>query len=209
MGQFESGKWVFGFALYFFVFFLVLYSVANAAETYDLEHNTQVADIGFQTQITPRNGGCVGSIPWSARTACSSVGTLDNNVTCNAVTGCSWTDGLFGSFCDGTPGLLFMGIPIGSTTTCPYLSQDNCEVFKEDGCEWIPDDGGTGIESTTVSPTQSASNKGVVNTIGFLFGFNATLGIPPSYQFIISFLFFWLPFFAMIWSVYMAIPFLH
>jgi hypothetical protein len=49
----------------------------------------------------------------------------------------------------------------------------------------------------------------VKNTIGFMAGFSFDAGIPSGWHFLFSFIFIWLPFFMLMWAVYMAIPFMH
>jgi len=202
MGQFESGKWVIGLSLYFFVFFLIMTSVINTSDELNIDRgDLYVADSGFQTVLTPFDSGtCVGKISRFKLNYCSSYDSLDSNGTCSLIDGCTWSEGWFSEYCEGNP-----SPSVIPTTDCSYISnQTICEVLENDGCTWLDK---TDIE--TIDPSQSYSNGGLVTSIKFLFGFNARLGIPATYRFIIIFLFFWIPFMALLWAIYMSAPFLH
>jgi hypothetical protein len=88
--------------------------------------------------------------------------------------------------------------------TCEAIqTQGLCEVVS---CTWSDF---TSIGSGTVALDQSFDWSAVKNTLLLMTGFDAQLGIPGGFAFIGNFIFFWLPFFMLLWSVYMALPFIH
>ena len=192
MGEFQSGKWVIGLSIYFFIFFLILYSTINAAAEIGVDHDLSVSDPGFQTDITPYTSGtCTGNIGLLDSFWCTRIPNIQSNETCTLISGCSWD----GEVCVGS---------INLVTDCDSYNQTYCELLEPNGCVWNED------EDSSVDPTDAISPvSGLTESIKFLFGFNARLGMPGAYQFIISFFFFWIPFMALLWSLYMSLPFLH
>lgn len=71
------------------------------------------------------------------------------------------------------------------------------------------------VANTSLTDDVSSDSPGmsnVMSTIGIMTGFSTTtsnLGVPAGWAFAFSFLFFYVPFFMLLWSVYMALPFLH
>ena len=195
MGQFESGRWVLGLSLYFFGFFIIMISIISSANELDIEHDASVADIGFQSELNPYTDGvCTGTLSYFDLLFCDLDGT-DTNESCSII-GCDWD----GTDCTGSVNSTLIPSP-----SCVLITNRTiCEVLEEDGCRWIDRD-----EEDYIDPNSGYSNGGFVNTIKFLFGFDANIGIPRTYQFIISFIFFWIPFTALLWSIYMSLPFLH
>lgn len=61
----------------------------------------------------------------------------------------------------------------------------------------------------TVTNTDTVSWDNIRDSIGVMTGFNAQIGLPGTYQFIFSFIFFWIPLMMLLWALYMALPFLH
>lgn len=194
MGEFSSGRWILGLSIYFFGFFCVVFFIMNAqAEAGVTSDTLSVTDPGFQS---------VGNIPYAQTGSCTgkpfylcrSMG-IDNDSICDLYLGCYWSNGIFTEpHCAG----VFEDSDCGDET-----DQGNCTLT---GCTWTDF---TGLGGSTISASSSFDWSSVKDSIGFMTGFNATLGAPSIIQFVISFFFFWLPFFMLLWSIYMAIPFLH
>lgn len=195
MGEFSAGRWVLGFAIYFFMVFLIVLSAMNTAADYNLDASgLSASDKGFMsnTNIPYAQGGVCSGRPYYL---CSSTG-IDNDTICDMYTGCYWGANLFkDDSCKG----VFNGY-------CDDLTDaGNCSLWA---CTWTDytNSGGVG---TVEGITNTYDWSTVKNTIGFMTGFNTSFGIPASINFIFAFFFIWVPFFAMMWSLYAALPFLH
>lgn len=193
MGEFHAGRWIVGLLLYFFAFFLIVYSFVNAAPTYDLDTTgISVSDPGFSSSLNQpfaQQGECKGR-PFYF---CSSPG-FDNETQCNQFSGCYWDDGFFsGPSCHGV-----------AEFSCSDISNETtCLVWD---CTWSDF---TNIGNGQVRPDSGFDWSAVKDTMLIMSGFDASIGVPASVAFITGFLFFWLPFFMLLWSIYMALPFLH
>jgi hypothetical protein len=206
MGEFSSGRWIVGLSLYFFTFFLIVYSFLGGAEAMNASETTTpkidttgiyADEPGFSSlnnQPYLQYGECTGRPNYF----CSSIG-FDDNLSCSlpAYPGCYWHTNILGE--EGCVGV-FEGI-------CEDYSDDrNCTMV---GCTW------SNYTSTGAAQVQGVTNTGfdwssIKDTIGVMAGgMNADIGLPWRWAFVGSFLFFWLPFFMLSWSIYMALPFLH
>jgi len=64
----------------------------------------------------------------------------------------------------------------------------------------------------TATLTDTASMTSVKTSLAVITGISASdvsIGLPAAFIYIFSFLFFWIEFFMLLWSIYMAIPFFH
>ena len=64
----------------------------------------------------------------------------------------------------------------------------------------------------SASAADTASMTGIKTSLAVITGINAedvSIGIPTGYIYIFAFLFFWIEFIMLLWSLYMAIPFFH
>ena len=201
MGQFNSGLWIIGIILYYFIFFLLTFSAVSAFNHYGIDASGISAnDPGFQTASNDpmsQGGECIGAIPLT----CGGM-NADDNTTCSMINGCTWdaTD----LRCEGFH-------QEGACDTPNPLSPNNgprnesfCNIL---GCHWSSYS--TSGSPATVDPDDTFDWSSVKNTIGVMSGFSADIGIPSAFQWIFSFIFFWVPFFALLWAVYMALPFVH
>jgi len=69
-----------------------------------------------------------------------------------------------------------------------------------------------GFANVTLDDATSSNMDTVFGAIGFLTGFGSDkigLGTPAAWNWLISFFLFYLPLVALIWALYMALPFLH
>ena len=128
MGEFESGRWLIGLSIYFFIFFLLVGATIQIGNEYDTVDTGGV----YQTGIT-----------------------FDENGTYAAAGGISDINGT-------DAGKVDVGVIVSSLS---FAS-------------------GVGTEQ-----------------IG--------IGLPPAWQFLFSFIFFWIPAMMFLFAVYMALPFLH
>lgn len=208
MGEFRAGLWITGITLYFFVFFLIVFTSINTGNFYDVDtSDVNYHDPGFQNAGNDpllQGSKCTGSIPWSCvQTRAAS------NVSCTNITGCQWDSS--NQLCDdkfyifGSALVNGEGSCEGDTDYQKSHHNDSgfCTLL---GCTW------TDYTSSSETNTNLASNfdwSATKATIGVMSGFNADIGIPSAFQFIFSFLFFWIPTFMLIWAIYMALPWLH
>ena len=79
-------------------------------------------------------------------------------------------------------------------------------------------DPGFGRESVNISTpntaslTDTADMSGIKTSLAVITGINAgnvSIGIPTGFIYMFSFLFFWIEFIMLLWSIYMALPFFH
>jgi hypothetical protein len=208
MGEFSAGRWIVGLSLYFFIIFLTVFSAIGMANDYGLDR-TGIAtnDPGFNTPYNipyGQTGECTGNIYGLCRYM-----NIDDNITCSqfAEYGCYWdnTTSFFSSpGCRGS----FINWSSNTAPACEAFQTRGENICRLVGCTWTNFTGhGTGQTSGVTNNNFDWSS--IKDTIGFMTGFRAEFGIPPMFNFIASFLFFWIPFFMLSWSVYMALPFLH
>ena len=195
MGEFESGKWIVGLLLYFFMFFVLVFSFVAAADDLGLDHQVSTNDPGFaNNQILPNVlGFCEGNKFLS----CSSmVVTNATNPTCDSFVGCEWEPNPF----FGDPRC--QGILETQESCSRQGDQTRCFIV---GCDWIQTDG----EGLSLDTDNGVTLNTFTASIGVMTGFRADIGVPGNYRWIFSFLFFYIPFIMLLWSLYMAIPFIH
>ena len=84
-----------------------------------------------------------------------------------------------------------------------------------DGVEF-DDPGFSDLVNTSVNTSAAAADTGswssFWDTISFMTGIGAEdveIGLPGAYQYIFSFLFFWIELVMLIWAGWMALPFFH
>lgn len=186
MGQYESGKWLIGLALYYFAMFVVISSIASGLIHYGIATDARFNDPGFVELNEQVSGSCGGNLV----RLCGFVLANDNQ-SCTIMDGCSWD----GTKCEG----------IMSAEQCSdYLNATVCAVAQ---CTWT----GT-VVGDTVDPVEPASMSVVKTTFSLMTGIGAedvNIGIPTGFTYVFAFVFFWIPFVVMLWALYMALPFLH
>lgn len=195
MGQFSSGSWIIGLGLYFFIMFVFVFSVVNASNELGIQTNAYARDPGFQTiqnDPTQQGNACSGTPLYLCEEIAD--GQVGSQSLCESFAGCTWQN---------------------ATSICTGIITETCKEQTDKGrcnalwCTWT-DYTSTGAAST--SQIQSFDWSAVKDTIGFLSGFGGdgiSLGIPGTFRWIFAFLFFWIPGFALLWSIYMAIPLIH
>jgi hypothetical protein len=202
LGDFSAGRWIVGLAIYFFAVFIVCFASVGASEYYGIDNQGVYAnDPGFMnSQNIPyaQNGFCEG-IPYGL---CRYL-EADNEITCLTFAnfnssvlfidqpGCYWDTNA--SMCYGT---MF-------AANCESNFSSNAQLCTMAGCTWTNFTSASGVVGETFDWGK------IKDSIGFMFGFSFGVGIPAGWHFIFSFIFVWLPFFMMLWAVYMAVPFLH
>lgn len=199
MGDFQSGKWAVILSIYFFVFFLIVYSIQNINSDPDYDYGIDtdglaVKDMSSTFSDEWVSGQCAGAI---TSPYCANHPLLQNNDSCENTfvygtsATCNWNPAT--ETCDG---IIFFG--------CDDPAKYNksiCDMLS--GCQWnefsVP-------QSINILETQDVS---ILSTIGIMSGFTAEIGIPGAYKFIIFPFIFWIPAFMLLWCLYMALPFLH
>ena len=63
MGEFKSGKWIVILSLYFFMYFIIVFSLVQGAQSVGNDLNINYQDPGFQTLADPfeTGGYCTGN----------------------------------------------------------------------------------------------------------------------------------------------------
>jgi len=135
---------------------------------------------------------------------------IDDEPTCFGVPNCEWRNEtlIFNitvteAVCTNNMNLTFYNITKGKNDLCDDIEQKQlCDLIQ---CVWINQ---TDAVNQVSSFDETATLTSVWDTIKFIAGFRVDLGI-GALTFIFTFLFFYIPFIMLIWSLYMAIPFLH
>lgn len=219
MGEFRSGTWIIGITLYFFTFFLIVLTIVNSSPNYQFLDTSNIeyqppAWYNDNNNPLEQSGYCSGK---------SSVGGCshfeNNQYKCNLMPGCNYTNesNIFGE-CFLAPCCLgdFLDpdhlenpwAPDCETVNYLNSTYDKSKVCSNiDGCTWSDLFGQTG--SASVSIAEGFDWSRTKNVISIMSGFSAEIGFPAAYRFIYSFIFFWIPFFMLLWAIYMAIPFIH
>lgn len=192
MGEFKAGTWIIGLCIYFFLFFVIITAtIAGGSEMGIDTSSVSTNDPGFQNLdnsfLNLGTGTCSG-LP-DGFVYCSYI-TSASPENCPAIPGCSYN--ITTDKCQGTHNI---------SSCYDITNQTQCGVL---GCTW----------TDRTFPTQMSSSDNldwsiIRDSIGIMTGFNASLGLPGAFQFIFSFFFFWIPFLALLWAVYMALPFVH
>lgn len=190
MGEFNAGKWIIGLCVYFFVFFVVVMGVINGLTSMgESTGGLSVNDPGFETasnQFTNLGNGCTG-LP-SGPTCDFIVGATPD--VCALVPGCSYNATY--EVCQGDH----------NVTACGSVADDAACVVL--GCTLV-----TGTFPSQTSNSDDFDWSTIRDSLGLMTGFSANVALPGGFQFMFSFVFFYLPFFALLWAVYMALPFIH
>ena len=204
MGEFKSGKWIVILSLYFFMYFIIVFSLVQGAQSVGNDLNINYQDPGFQTLADPfeTGGYCTGN-PESL--ACSGLTEVVDNVTCEYIFGCNWVNAT--STCIGTPADPDTLFPIGFCT--PSYNYTYCSLV---GCTWTNYD--SNVDIATYNSDSKISMSPVTKTIAVMTGYDGEneagfLNIPEAFVMIFSFMFFWLPFVMLLLAIYFAIPFAH
>lgn len=187
MGEFRSGTWIISGVLYFFVLFIITFFGINAANEVGIDATgVTFVDPGFQNQQPIDGSKCVGTITPFCGSIPASTMDIDR---CNSIPGCTFSVNRVR--CEGQHGVEDCGT-VTNSTLCLMV-----------GCTIVSG-------NTPVTEINSGSSIGTIReTVSFITGFRADLGLPPAFQFIFSFMFFWIPFFIFIWAIYMALPIIH
>ena len=194
MGQFNSGVWISGLLIYFFTFFLIVFSFVNAANSVGLDTSgIQFDDPGFirGDPLTNNVGTCTGVLSG----ACSEIPFPSSDQCETASLFCSFSQQ--NDICTGFHFVTDCSNPPGPGT----LNISQCTAI---GCIFVTEDV---IDS--IDPNKQASIGSIKNTLALMTGFSAEIGLPGSIRFIYSFFMFWLPFFMLLFSMYMALPYIH
>jgi len=194
MVEFSAGKWIIGLLLYFFCFYLVVWSTVATTIELDVETGVNsVKDPGFQKLSDPFSTGgfCSGTPEFGC-------GHISDNVSCEYIRGCNWND--FSSICYGNVGDPVSGLALSICS--PSINQTYCKLA---GCAWTTY---SSYGDESYSAKSVVSNSPFRATIAIMTGFGVDIGLPVWVNFIYSFLFFWVPFVMLLWSLYVAIPFI-
>jgi len=221
MGEFNAGKWLLGLTMYFFVFFLVVTAINSGGSKIsdDFISNSSVTGYAPPT-INPfgLDAECTGILTTSF-IKCVEPDYLDTNDTCSVIPNCTWVNGFFSPYCSGDIDLEAVGFvkegwlwygsscePLFNSSNENISDSSLCESFSDFGCEFVVYDN-FGVQS--INPLSSQSTGGIIKTIKYMFTFDADIGINSNYKYIFAFIFTWIPFFMLLWALYMALPFIH
>jgi len=194
MVEFAAGKWIIGLLIYFFGFYLVVWSAVGTSLELDVSTGVNpIKDPGFQTVADPFDTGGVCS--GTPKFGC---GHLTDNVSCEYIRGCNWN--IASSICYGNVGDPETGLALSICR--PSINQTYCTLS---GCAWTTY---TSYGDESYSVNSVVSNSPVKTTVAIMSGFAADIGIPGWVRFIYAFIFFWLPFIMLTWSIFVSIPFI-
>lgn len=221
MGQFESGKWIIILSIYFFIF-IILSSALETGLNYYMAENKRIdyynsfdnSTYFFENEI----GLCTGK--GSAMNLLNNIdcGKLDiddyDNDTCEYISGCEWhnVSDIFGitvrkAGCRGNVNKSHYNITADNDYYCESTSlnyQEICEVFT---CSWFNNTDFTASTSNINNNPMSGFNS-IMRTLGSLFTFQYDFNM-GTYNIILSFILFWIPFLMLLFAIYMALPILH
>lgn len=223
MGEFKSGIWIIGILIYYVAFFSI---VGATSSTNSIITNEQrqfsYTDPGFQEQFNTFNvtGECSGrsdAITFFGNIKCNKLGLNEYQEECNLTQGCLWYNytSLFGftvspQECKGNVNKSYYALSGAysfdkSSGICESAGNNEtlCRLIK---CVWVnpqqmAEESNDDFQSTNFLTTLWDSIKFVV-----LFSVDFGLG---SFNWLISFIFFYLPFMFLLYCLYMALPFLH
>ena len=197
MGQFQSGKWLLLLSIYFFAMFLIVTYTINAAESLGLQTGTIDYSPDTEGNINElRENYC--SDPERTAGYCLMLVNSENrnNNTIQLFPAC---------YCDPSSSECSQWLGKGDYL-CGDFNETQCNLAQY--CEWVGEKGI--IESVNLDDRVSMSN--FVQAFSFITSINAgnvDLGIPLAFNYIFSFIFFWIPAIMFLWSLYMALPFVH
>lgn len=197
MGQFNSGAWLIGLALYFGFFWFIVTLVIQSASSYPDMDTTGIYTSDINILLAQEAGGFCYDLDFNPdRINLCSEYTLEDACNISSPCGCSWdTDHCDGGFLSGC--LVDNAIVKYNETLC-----------KNIGFIWSSNTSDNYVEMTISS---SGYNwKDVFNVFANMAGFNGGLGIPTGiWTPLIYLILFWIPLVMFIWAIYMALPFLH
>jgi len=224
MGEFAAGTWIVGLVIYFFLMFLIVQSAINVQGYYNLlEFDANVTDPGFQNKtnlyfLDDLNGQCRGkgggrAMNFLQNIQCSQLKLDDYDFNaCNNISGCYWENvtEIFGfeilpAGCSGMVNKSYYNITGGLNQYCQSsgLQEEGlCYTFK---CDWI--DIQT-LNEEALDPLSTSSVTSLWTSIKFMATFRFDFGA-GNFNWIFITLFFWLPSLMLLFSIYMALPFLH
>lgn len=215
MGDFQSGKWIVGLLIYFFFFFVLIFSLLNAQSVIAPQSEViTVNDPGFQERgndflASDYCSGTSNAMNIFGIIPCKSL-DIEQEETCNGVEGCRWQNAtlLFNitisdAVCTDNLNLSYYNLSGGRAAVCDNISsQYLCDLIQ---CTWTNQ---ADMIQEPVSLGDTTQLTTVWDTIKFIALFRADIGL-GTFTFLFSFLFFYVPFIMLIWSLYMAIPFFH
>jgi len=223
VGSATAGRWILGMIIYFFIFITVVTYVSNA------DSNVSYSGDGFanngagvlQTGVcgSPRyaynSDGSSREVFGSSEriTDCWSTQGFIEADTCNSIEGCSWEEAssvycLFfkcsdnNTICNGEVNLTEYDsnetdlIDKGSLCSISGLQGDK-ETCEAVGCTYYAE------LTPELELSLYKSQKTLLSTIADMITFNADIGLPAGYNYMFSFLFFYLPFFILSMAVFM------
>jgi len=222
MGEFESGKWIIGLLIYFFIFFLIMVSVVNMVHHYNyaINQNINYTNPGFLDKnnffSNERCEGTSKSMNFAGTIKCKKLIDVDNE-TCgvnstDGIQGCTWENesnilGIWyrASFCGGNVNKTYYNITSSRRQFCEEATgiqtEALCEIF---GCTWVN-------ESLMAELSVTNGEQQVVtlwSTVKYMVSFRADIGL-GQWNFIFIFIFFYIPFIMLLFAIYMALPVIH
>jgi len=191
MGKFSAGFWIIGLAIYFTIFYVVVFSLVVSSTDYTLMRGTEDLSakyVSLEGFTGTASGKCTGTS--YASISCGYLGITDNT-TCIMVNGCTWT----GTKCEGIPQYM--------NCDSPNVHYNNtlCQIMK---CTWISYEA-----PRQISASDSFDWSSTISAFVAMTGFSGDLGVPTGFRFFVHVFIFWIPFFILIWAIYMALPWIH
>jgi hypothetical protein len=207
MGKFSSGPWIIGLAVYFTVFFLITYCIFMIAASYP---DIDTAGVNIHNVIPVVPTDATGYCAYSAASKQPIICGDNTQTSCylHNITGqCYYNE--TSSKCE--PYYQIISFMNCDSALVKY-NQTLCQGIESGGlgggkpCQWTDT---SSYVSSSVENTGSYDWSAVLLTVITMAGFGGSIGVPSAYSFIVSFFIFWIPFFAFLWAVYMALPWVH
>lgn len=194
-----------------------MFSLLNAQAAIAPGSSTiELNDPGFQTHGNEylAADGCTGkgkAMTVFGNIPCNRLDVGNDEDTCNTVEGCQWQNRtaffnltVFEAECELSVNLSHYSLEGTSKSNyCEtFTNESYCDIFE---CVWA--DYNT-LATDQVNLIETGKVVTIWETVKFMAGFQVDLNL-GTFNFLFVFLFFYLPFVMLIWSMYMALPFFH
>jgi len=219
MGDFQAGKWIIGIVVYYVIFFLIVSSIFGLqAKLGASTTGVSFSGAGFEDKFNAFEEPvkCEGrgrAMNYFGRVLCTQLDVQEDNATCQNISGCSWRNetSIFGfavlpAQCNGIVNNSFYNITdesrAGYCASSGLQTEGLCTTFK---CPWINN---TDMGNQQTQALEFGSVGNIWESVKFVTGFKADFGF-NKYDWLLRFLFSWLPFMMLLIALYFSAPFAH
>lgn len=223
-GSSTAGRWILSLVIYFFAFIIIVTYASQLGDgvTYSGDDliNKSLASVSSGVCSEPRlfynSDGTKREVSGSSSRIAScwaTEGFIYDDV-CNSIEGCTWeeanpvycfffTCSTNNTICSGSINLTYYGSNSSDLSSRNSICSISGLQGNRNACESF---GCTYYSSYSEIPTGIRENKdSILETVADLVSFRADIGIPQSYNYLFSFIFFYLPFLGLVLSIGMYI----